>query len=60
MYLLDKLLGDNIAGSPKGGTGRDADVVLCRMVSGVDTGLIMQGGCREQYRAGDNIIKHWL
>ena len=57
MYLLDKLLGDNIAGSPKGGTGRDA---LCGLVSGVDTGLIMQGGCREQYRAGDNIIKHWL
>ena len=60
MYLLDKLLGDNIAGSPKGGTGRDADVALCLcLVSGVDTGLIMQGGCREQYRAGD-IIKHWL
>ena len=37
------LLGENIAGSPKGGTGRDADVALCLcLVSGVDTGLIMQ------------------
>ena len=44
MYLLDKLLGDNIAGSPKGGTGRDADVALCGLVSAVDTGLIMQPG----------------
>ena len=43
MYLLDKLLGDNIAGSPKGGTGRDADAALCGLMSGVDTGLIMQG-----------------
>ena len=38
------LLGENIAGYPRGGTGRDADVALCLcLVSGVDTGLMMQG-----------------
>ena len=37
MYLLDKLLGDNIAGSPKGGTGRDADVA-CIVSHGVRCG----------------------
>ena len=57
--FVEAMVGKGVL-SISGGTGRDADVVLCRMVSGVDTGLIMQGGCREQYRAGDNIIKHWL